>query len=82
MLPEGDRNPAGLCGGLEQPGLRVQRPGRDLASDPSLREGGGAGSELPGCLHQPGQRAEGGPDLRPVSEKPFLIHIVGEVTAS
>lgn len=48
---------------MEQPGLRVQRSGRDLARHPSLREGGRAGPELPGRLHQPGQRAEGGQNL-------------------
>lgn len=76
MLSEGDRNPAGLCGGLEQPGLRVQRPGRDMARDPSLREGGCPGSELLGRLHQPGQRAEGGTHLRPVSEHNLPIESI------
>lgn len=75
MLPEGNRNTAGFCGGLEQPGLRVQRTGRDMAGDSSLRESGDIGSELFGCLHQPWQRAEGGEDIRPVSTKIVFLFV-------
>ena len=39
LLLESDWDPARLCGRLVQPGLRVQRAGRDLARHPPLREG-------------------------------------------
>lgn len=73
MLPEGDRDQARFRRGLEQPGLRVQRAGRDLAGDPSLREGSRIGSEFPRCVHQSRQRVEGGEDLRSVSHGFFYF---------
>ena len=67
MLLESHRNPTGLCGGLVEFGVRVQRAGRDLAGDPPLREGRRARPELPRRLHQPGKRAQGGKNFRQVS---------------
>lgn len=67
VLLESYRDEAGLCGRLEQPGVRVQRPGRDMARHTPLREGRRVGPELPRRVHQSGQRPEGGEDLRPVS---------------
>ena len=36
--------------------MRVQRPGGDMAGHPPLREGRGPRPQLPGRLHQLGQR--------------------------
>lgn len=60
LLSKGDWNASRFRGRVEQSWLRVQRSGRDLAGDPSLREGRGSGSKFLGRLHQPWQRAQGG----------------------
>lgn len=39
LLLESHRDPTNVCCGLEQLGLCVQRPGRDLACHSSFREG-------------------------------------------
>jgi len=43
--------------------------GRNLAGHSPLREGGGAGPQLPGRLHQPGQCSQRGQNIRQVSNK-------------
>lgn len=63
MLLESYRDEAGLCGRLEQSGVRLQCPGRDMAGHTPFREGRGVGPELLGRVHQFGQRLEGGEDI-------------------
>lgn len=76
VLLESHRNPPRFCRGLEQPRMRVQRPRRDLARHPSLRESRGLGSQFLGRIHQPRQCPQGGPHLRSVSWIFSLIYSI------
>lgn len=67
LLPESDRDEAGLRCRLEQPRLRVQRSGRNMAGHSPFRKGCRPGSEFPRRLYQPRQRPERGSHLRSVS---------------
>ena len=66
VLLESNRDATELRRRLEQPGMRVQRASRDLASHSPLRESCVARSQLPRCLHQPGQRPQRSSHLRSV----------------
>lgn len=73
LLSKSHRDKARLCRRMEQPRLRVQCTGWNMAGHSPLREGSGTWSKLLGRLHQSRQRTEGSEDFRQVSSDLTLL---------